>query len=96
MAHVFRFDAPLGERILNSRFIGITNFDGLWWDYELKKWVPEIVGKEGGSTHAPCRSYKAFLRHIRKHPELKKAILVSRFEGYCIHYYHLEAGDSDV
>jgi hypothetical protein len=78
------FDAPAGTRILRSRFFGITNFDGLWWSYDQRKWAEHVVGE--GSTHAPCRSYKAFLRHIRKHPELTSAILVSRFVGHDIHY----------
>lgn len=78
------FDAPAGTRVLRSRFFGITNFDGLWWSYRQRKWVEDLVG--AGSSHAPCGSYKAFLRHIRKHPELTSATLVSRFVGHDIHY----------
>ena len=73
------FQAPIGQRILRRYIMGITTFDGLWWCYETKRWVEEP--KCNASTHAPCKSYKAFLRHIRKHPELKgyEVILVSRF-----------------
>lgn len=79
-----KFQAPLGKRILRHGFMGITNFDRLWWCYETKRWVEEPNGN--ASTHAPCKSYKAFLRHIRKHPELKghEVILVSRFRDYSI------------
>jgi hypothetical protein len=73
------FQAPVRQRILRRYILGITTFDGLWWCYETKRWVEEP--KSDASTHAPCKSYKAFLRHIRKHPELKghEVILVSRF-----------------
>lgn len=73
-----KFQAPLGQRYLRRWIIGITTFDGLWWCYETKRWVKEP--KVSASTHFDCKSYKAFLRHIRKHPELKghEVILVSR------------------
>lgn len=73
------FQAPARQRILRRYILGITTFDGLWWCHETKRWVEEPKGD--ASTHALCKSYKAFLRHIRKHPELKghEVILVSRF-----------------
>lgn len=78
---IISFQAPLGQRILRRHILGITTFDGLWWCYETKRWVEEPKGD--ASTHAPCKSYKAFLRHIRKHTELKgrEVVLVSRFRG---------------
>lgn len=75
------FQAPLGQRYLRRWIIGITSFDGIWWCYETKRWIADLKDAPGdASTHAPCKSYKAFLRHIRKHPELKghEIILVSR------------------
>lgn len=75
------FQAPHGERILRRYFMGITTFGGLWWCYETKQWIQDVRNATGtASTHAPCRTYKAFLRHVRKHPELKghEVILVSR------------------
>ena len=75
------FQAPLGSRFLRRYIMGITTFDGLWWCHETKRWVDDVRKAPGvASTHAPCRSYKAFLRHLRKHPELKghEVILVSR------------------
>lgn len=76
------FQAPMGQRILRRYILGITTFDGLWWCHETKRWVDDVRKAPGkASSHAPCKSYKAFLRHIRKHPELKghEVILVSRF-----------------
>lgn len=86
------FQAGLGQRILNRGFLGITTFTldkdqpPLWWCYETRKWVTSTLDiKRDGSTHAPCRSYKAFERHLKKHvAELEgyDVILVSRFEGH--------------
>jgi hypothetical protein len=84
---------PKGEHpILNSRFIGITTFTRdndqppLWWCYKTRKWVTSTLDlPQGGSTHAPCRSYKAFERHLKKHvAELEgyEVILAHRFEGH--------------
>jgi len=88
------FEAGIRERHLNSRFRGITTFTldqdqpPLWWCYETRRWVTSTLDlKRDGSTHAPCRSYKAFERHLKKHAaELEgyDVILVSRFDGYDI------------
>lgn len=79
------FDAPSGQRILRSRFLGIQTDSGLWWSYDKRRWLEDLGGGTGSNT-APCQTYKAFLRHIRKHPELTQATLVSRFVGHDIHY----------
>jgi hypothetical protein len=81
------FEAPKGQRILRGWFMGITVFrnddqPSLWWCFQTKKWVTaNTPTPAGASTHSDCKSYRAFLRHIRKHPELKgyEVILVSRF-----------------
>jgi hypothetical protein len=81
------FEAPHGQRILRCWFMGITTFrnddqPSLWWCNATRKWVTARSSMPmGGSSHAPCKSYRAFLRHLRKHPELKdyEVILVSRF-----------------
>lgn len=83
----FEFDAPVGTRILGSRFTGITHFsfNKGWFSYADNKWVDTCAGP--ASSHAVCKSFKAFKRHLRKHPELKdvgEVILVSRFIGYNI------------
>jgi hypothetical protein len=86
----FYFDAPKGKRILRSRFIGITHFSmELWWSYEHKKWLPmDECGVQGASSTAPCRSFKAFKSHLRRHPELQTGAtitLASWFGGHDIH-----------
>ena len=94
MPNIMLFDAGLRERVLNSRFSGITTFrltddqPSLWWCHKTRSWVTlksVSVSTGGASTHAPCRSYKAFQRHLRKHTaELEgyEVILVSRFVGH--------------
>jgi hypothetical protein len=87
-----RFEAGWGQRILNSRFTGITTFTldkdqpPLWWCRKTRKWVTSYINAtEGASTHAPCRSYKAFERHLKKHVAMLEGyevILVHRFDGY--------------
>ena len=94
MKMMFGWDAPLGQRILNSRFMGITTFTRnndqppLWWCYKTRRWVTSTVNAtEGASTHAPCNSYKAFRRHLKKHlTELQgyDIILVSRYDEHNI------------
>lgn len=80
------FEAPVGTRILRGPFFGITTFGGeqsLWWDG--KRWSTEPKGPCW--THANCGSYKAFLRHLKKHSkELHgyEVVLVSRFVGHDI------------
>ena len=90
MAWAFAFEAPAGECILSSRFIGVTTYCDLWWSDTEKKWVDYKEVKDDeiySSTMTSCRSFKAFKRHLRKHPELKAAdevIFVSQFVGYDI------------
>ncbi len=86
------FEAPPRKRVLRGWFMGITVFHNddqpsLWWCHATHKWVPITTPMpDGGSTHADCKSYRAFLRHLRKHPELKgyEVILVSRFRAHNI------------
>lgn len=84
------FEAPNGHRILRHGFWGITTHategasTDLWWSYEKKAWVDGV--HPHCSSHAPCKSFKAFLKHIRKHPELRgrRVIFVSRYVGHNI------------
>lgn len=80
------FEAPIGQRILRSRFMWITTFGGdepLWWDG--KQWTTSPTS--GYSNCATCHSYKAFLRHLKKHKESLKGyevVLVHRYIGFNI------------
>jgi predicted metalloendopeptidase len=93
MAWAFAFEAPHGVTIKSSRFMWITHFDSsvdLWWAEDLRKWTSteEIQDTNSlASNGVRCRSFKAFKRHLRKHPELQQldeVILVSRYIGYNI------------
>ena len=85
----FKFDAPVGSRILNSRFFGVTHFadEDLWWSYTHKRWLPLAKCIGTSSNTKIVRSFKAFKRHLRKHPELiacGEVVLVSRYVGHNI------------
>lgn len=89
MPNMILFDAGLRERVLNSRFMGVTTFrltddqPSLWWCHKTRRWVTlKSMSTGGASTHAPCRSYKAFQRHLRKHTAVLQGydvVLVSCF-----------------
>ena len=88
---IFHFDQPKPGRILRSRFFHMTHFNGdLWYSDELRRWGSfeefEALGVSYSSGRM-CRSFKAFKRHLRKHPELlacEEIVLVSRYVGYDI------------
>ena len=95
MAWKFEFEQPPGARILSGRFFGVCHWNpsnrdmDLWWGEAERRWAPfdELHNMDICCTHAPVRSFKAFKRHLRKHPELKQVeevVLVSRFVGYNI------------
>lgn len=93
MSWAFAFEAPHGYTIKSSRFMWVTHFNhaiGLWWSDDLRKWTSiEEIHDNGfvASNGAPCHSYKAFIRHLNKHPELRDVgviTLVSRYQGYNI------------
>lgn len=75
----FEFDAPLGQRYLNRYVLGITVdyveeglIKSLWFCWGTRTWVKaDIPTPQRACSHAPCNSFRAFKRHLRKHPELK-------------------------
>jgi hypothetical protein len=82
-----RFDKQKGQR-LHKQFRGITNFSGMWWLHDSKRWVDKLPMPltEIAGTTAPCRTLRAFRRHLKKHPNIKgKAILISRFVGFDVY-----------
>lgn len=84
------FEAEKRKRLMH-RFCGITVVDGghLWWSCAERKWVASPArGKGAMSSHAPCRTVKAFRRHIRKHVEElqgHRVTLCSRWIGHDVH-----------
>lgn len=70
--------------------------DIMWWDCDNRRWIHDSAFPWGrlnperdftSSSSAPCRSFAAFKRHLRKHTrELggRRVRLVSRFVGHDI------------
>lgn len=83
----FEFEAKNGERIMKW-FRVCTTFGELWWCNRDKKFRPFGDGlPEGGSNHSPpIRTFKAFKRFLRKHPELQgqEVHLVNRYIGHSV------------
>lgn len=90
----FAFEAPKGTRFLRRGYRSISIEDGrrhLWWSYEYRRWVvgtsEDSLGRMGGSNCAPCRSFAAFKRHIRKHGKTLagcRVVLFSRWVGHSV------------
>lgn len=85
------FQAKAGTRIHGHGFFGIhTSFDDkpLWWDYSARRWIgDDRPSSSAVSSHAPCRSYKAFIRHLKRHRGSlrgRTVTLVSRWVGHDI------------
>lgn len=69
------YDAPAGCRVKKG-FWGIqTGYSDLWWCKTSKKWLPysKVVGE--ASNTCPCNSERAFLSHLRRHPELENVVV---------------------
>lgn len=77
------YDQPLGRRLHKVGFWWVTTTKGdLWWNGILGVWEPLGIHKEHShSTHAPCKSLKAFKRMLKKHPHLVECepVLVNRY-----------------
>lgn len=86
------FEAASNERVLRRYFCGVTiespiNEPYVYWCYDSRKWTSDLTSSTWYSTHCnEPKTFKSFLRHLRKHPELKlfngaKVTFVSRIEG---------------
>lgn len=81
-----KFDKPRGQRVMR-RFHGIEIVDGndCWWDETNKKW-DDISNIRGScSNFFPCKTVRAFKRHIRKHSSYMgkgRFRLASMYVGY--------------
>lgn len=85
-----KYDRTKGQR-LTSRFHGVVIEGGVcnfWWDEVDRKWrTIDECNKLGHSFRnlSPCRTVKAFKRHIRRHqPYIGKGLfrLSSFYVGY--------------
>ena len=73
---------------LKRYFIGIQDTNNShWYNEDLKKWEHESQAQFGKYSYSnrfkPCRTVRAFKRHIRKHPYMKgKLKLVNKYMGF--------------
>lgn len=65
----FEFDAPRGCRIMKG-FWGVTTYDKSWSPND-GMWVDRPQGISSTHHFGP-KSFKAFKRYLRKHPELQE------------------------
>jgi hypothetical protein len=85
-----RFEAPVGER-LHRYFWAVTltepTEDDLWWNETLRKWEPlHLNPTHYHSTHALCKTLRAFKRMLRKYPQIVgKCCLVSNYQKFNVY-----------
>ncbi len=93
MNHVnsgFIFEAKNGKRLMRY-FDSVTWTEALpnklWWNYTLGVWEPYRANPDHGYiTHAPCKTFRAYKRMLRKNPELVgRSVLINRYAGYDIY-----------
>ena len=70
-------DLPVGSRVMRYGF-GVSVMDGgsHWWCGERRIWTDLDDNKNGLSNCAPCRTVKAFKRHLRRHADVLSGHLV--------------------
>ena len=87
MSEKLEYEAPQGKRIARY-FTGVTHFapktaESLWWFPSRRCWDVLGSGDPPYSTHAPCRTLKAFRRHLKKHSNLLgEVVLVNQYIGF--------------
>ncbi len=85
-----RYEAKKGDRI-RRYFWAVTltkiTDDNLWWNSDDRRWEAYCSTKGARySTHAPCRTLRAYKRMLRKFPEIKGiSCLVNKYKGYDIY-----------
>lgn len=85
----FKFTSPKGQRILKQMW-GVR-VPGLWFVPDQNIWVHSLAGVFTKYTtyDTSVKSFKAFKRYIKRHPELygEKVILVSEYANQDIEAY---------
>jgi len=77
------YEAPVGLRT-NRGFWGVTVMGNNWFSELTGKWSDSIVGPCSNYDHQP-KTTKAFLRYLRKHPELQGCDVQLSHRGYLHH-----------
>ena len=64
-----------------TRYYRIIQADGYWWDETAKEWTHYPFNREHNySSHYPCRTKKAFRRHLKKYG--LKGVKYTLISGY--------------
>lgn len=75
-----------GARIKKSRFRCIQvdwgQNENIWYVFDEKSWVKDYCGDGLCSNSQPCKSVKAFNRHLNKLPYGIRFRLISFYVGY--------------
>jgi hypothetical protein len=81
-----------GSKKRKYNFFGLTMIDGnnSWWCEDLNKWckLEEVKGKEFSNYNNDIKSLKAAISHIKRHPELKKGIIMNLSGNF--RYYDID------
>jgi hypothetical protein len=65
-----KYQQPRGLRY-NKGFAGV-DIEGYWYNMDTLQWEADpLWGKFTYTNIGPCRTFKAFRRLLRKHPEFK-------------------------
>lgn len=79
------YELPKGKRRKKYGWAITTRGDRCWYNKCMKEWVSlPGLGDRGSSSHLEgIKTEKEFLRHLRKHDELRgqEVTLVSRYDG---------------
>lgn len=81
-----RYEQSKGNR-LNSQMYGFESVNcDLMWNCELMVFTQEIeIGKYSYSSHAPCKSVRAFRRMLKKAPKGVEFKLWNKYAGCCVY-----------
>lgn len=87
------YSAPHGHRV-DYRWLWVI-VPGMWYNYDQQKWIKDGEPFDCGrasTCHVKPKSIKAFMRYLKKHPELKghRVIFVNRWYSPD-YYYDVEA-----
>lgn len=82
----FNFHAQRGRRVMSGGYGATYQFNGIHysWCFEKRRWSrDEDVGTKGRSSHAPCKTFRAFKRMLRKNPHMI-GNLIWCHRSYCV------------
>lgn len=66
----FKFNTKSGSRVMSGS-INVWATNDYWWSYEHKKWTKyENIGNKGGASNAPCKTFRAFKKMLRKNTHM--------------------------